>query len=402
MKKMILLMMAFVIMFSLSACGNTSGEKMPETMSNTETKTKENVETSIEQTFAPLKIAIVSGPSGINDGSFNQDIYEGVLAYVEKSPGSSVTSIVGNDEKTETANRLVADIVEEYEVIVCCGYQFEGIAATAQNNPDKKFILVDAFLKDTEGNDIELENVYAMQFAEQESGFFAGMAAALETKTGKVAVINGIAFPSNVNYQYGFECGVKYVNETEGKQVAVVEMPAFAGTDMTGADVGGNYIGSFSDELTGRVLANSLIAKGCDVLFVAAGKSGQGVFEAVKYAEDVKVIGSDVDQFDDGIFGKENIVLTSVLKIMHLNVEKQLYAINDGDFKGGNVILYADTDSTGYVSDPKRCQLSKETIEKMNVAYDLIKNGTIAPAANFNGVTPEDFTTKTVEEAEQK
>lgn len=400
MKKMILLMMAFVIMFSLSACGNTSGEKMPETMSNT--KTKENVETSIEQTFAPLKIAIVSGPSGINDGSFNQDIYDGVLAYVEKSPGSSVTSIVGNDEKTETANRLVADIVEEYEVIVCCGYQFEGIAATAQNNPDKKFILVDAFLKDTEGNDIELENVYAMQFAEQESGFFAGMAAALETKTGKVAVINGIAFPSNVNYQYGFECGVKYVNETEGKQVAVVEMPAFAGTDMTGADVGGNYIGSFSDELTGRVLANSLIAKGCDVLFVAAGKSGQGVFEAVKYAEDVKVIGSDVDQFDDGIFGKENIVLTSVLKIMHLNVEKQLYAINDGDFKGGNVILYADTDSTGYVSDPKRCQLSKETIEKMNVAYDLIKNGTIAPAANFNGVTPEDFTTKTVEEAEQK
>ena len=52
-----------------------------------------------------------------------------------------------------------------------------------------------------------------MNFAEQESGFFAGMAAALETKTNKVAVVNGIAYPSNVNYQFGFESGVNYANK---------------------------------------------------------------------------------------------------------------------------------------------------------------------------------------------
>ena len=58
-----------------------------------------------------------------------------------------------------------------------------------------------------------------MLFAEQEAGFFAGVAAALETKTNKVAVVNGVAFPSNVNYQFGFESGVNYVNEVYGKNV---------------------------------------------------------------------------------------------------------------------------------------------------------------------------------------
>ena len=232
-----------------------------------------------------------------------------------------------------------------------------------------------------------------MQFAEQESGFFVGMAAALETKTGKVAVINGVAVPSNVNYQYGFECGVKYVNETERKNVTIVEMPAFAGTDVTGTLIGGNYIESFSDETTGKVLANTLITRGCDVIFVAAGGSGKGVFEAVKYADGVKVIGCDIDQYDEGVFGKENIVLTSALKVMHSNVEKQLKAIDEGTFKGENVILQANTDSTGYVSVPKRCQLSRSTILKIDAAYELVKSGQLVPAANFNGITPDSFTT---------
>ena len=60
----------------------------------------------------------------------------------------------------------------------------------------------------------------------------------IETKSNKVAVVNGIAYPSNVNYQYGFECGVKYVNETEGKSVELVELPSYAGTDVHGENVG--------------------------------------------------------------------------------------------------------------------------------------------------------------------
>ncbi len=230
-----------------------------------------------------------------------------------------------------------------------------------------------------------------MTFAEQESGFYAGVAAALETKTNKVAVVNGIAYPSNVNYQYGFESGVNYANKNLSTSAEIVEIASYAGTDMTGANVGGNYVGTFADEATGKVVGNALINEGCDILFVAAGGSGNGVFTAAKEATDVKVIGCDVDQYDDGTNGDSNIVLTSVLKVMDKNVEKQLNAVIDGTFGGKNDLLGADTDSTGYVKEEGRQQLSAETITKLDEVYELVKSGTVVPASNFNGILPEDL-----------
>ena len=239
----------------------------------------------------------------------------------------------------------------------------------------------------------EFDNIYAMNFAEQESGFFAGIAAALETTTNKVAVVNGIDFyPSNVNYQFGFESGVNYANKVYGRNVELVELSGYAGTDVTGADVGGNYAGIFADEATGKVIGNALIKQGADIIFVAAGGTGNGVFTAVKEAkDDLKVIGVDVDQYDDGANGSENIVLTSGVKFMAMNIEKALNSVVDGTFKGGNVILYADTDSTGFIKEEGRHQLSEDTLNKLNEAYELVQDGTIVPASNFNEHTPEEF-----------
>lgn len=413
-KKVLALILSSVMAFSLFGCGNSDAQS-----STNEAPAEETTESTDEQEAAPaetpeadaestdetaeadaaeatgdaaLKIAIVSSPSGVDDGSFNEDNYNGILTFIESHPDCTVTPVQETTGDVTAAVQAVADIVADYDVIVCCGFQFAGIATIAQENPDVDFVLVDSFPSDAEGNEVTVDNIYAMQFAEQESGFFAGMAAALETKSNKVAVVNGIAYPSNVNYQYGFECGVKYVNETEGTDVEIVELASYAGTDVTGADVGGNYIGSFADEATGKVVGNALIAEGVDIVFVAAGASGNGVLTAVKEAEGVSFIGCDVDQYDDGANGDANVVLTSALKVMHLNVERSLNSVVDGSFKGANVVLQADTDSTGYVKEDGRCQLSAETISKIDAAYEQVKGGTIVPAANFNGVTPEDFT----------
>jgi basic membrane protein A len=218
------------------------------------------------------------------------------------------------------------------------------------------------------------------------------MAAALSTSTGKVAVVNGIAYPSNVNYQYGFECGVKYANETEGLNVEVVELASYAGTDVTGVNVGGNYVGNFSDEATGKKIGEALIAEGVDIMFVAAGGSGNGVITAAKEAEGVYIIGCDVDQYDDGANGDSNVILTSGLKVMHDTVFNVLNNIKDGLFEGANVTLTAATDSTGYVSEEGRCQLTADAIEKIDAAQAKLKAGDIVPAANFNGITPDTFT----------
>ena len=339
-----------------------------------------------------LKIAIVSSPSGVDDGSFNENNYNGILAFIEAHEGATVTPVKEPTGDVAAAVQAVADIVADYDAIVCCGFQFAGIATLAQENPDVNFILVDSNPTDAEGNEVEVANIYAMTFKEQESGFCAGIAAALETQTGKVAVVNGIAFPSNVNYQYGFESGVNYANKYLGASAEIVELASYAGTDVTGANVGGNYVGNFSDEATGKVVGEALIAEGVDIIFVAAGASGYGVFTAAIEATGVKCIGCDVDQFDDGANGSENIILTSGLKVMDMNVEKQLNAINDGTFAGGNFLLGADTDSTGFVSEDGRHQMSAETVAAITEAFAKVKSGEIVPAANFNGLTSDAFT----------
>ena len=375
MKKFLAAMMCIVMTMSLLVgCGNSGAEE------------------SGEAEATGLKIAIVSSPSGVDDGSFNENNYNGILAFIEAHEGATVTPVREETGDVAAAVQAVADIVADYDAIVCCGFQFAGIATLAQENPDVNFILVDSNPSDAEGAEVEVENIYAMTFKEQESGFCAGIAAAMETKTGKVAVVNGIAYPSNVNYQYGFESGVNYANKNLGTNAEIVELESYAGTDVTGANVGGNYVGNFSDEATGKVVGEALIGQGVDIIFVAAGASGNGVFTAAKEAKDVFCIGCDVDQFDDGANGDANIILTSGLKIMDMNVEKQLNAINDGTFAGGNYLLGADTDSTGYVSAEGRHQLSEDTVKAIDEAFAKVKAGEIVPAANFNELTPDAFT----------
>lgn len=408
MKKLVALALAAVMAFSLAACGsdNSAGSSAPGGGAGTSEASdgaqsldgtaSDAANAGKTEGGAALKIAIVSSPSGVDDGSFNQDNYNGILKFIEENPDSTVTPVREETGDTSAAIQAVADIVADYDVIVCCGFQFAGIGTLAQDNPDTKFVLIDSWPNDAEGvelaQDQAISNVYAAKYAEQESGFYAGMAAALSTTSGKVAVVNGIAYPSNVNYQYGFESGVKYVNETEGKNVEVVELPSYAGEDVTGAKVGGNYVNSFSDEATGKVVGNALIAEGVDIIFVAAGGSGNGVFTAAKEAQGVMVIGCDVDQYDDGANGNSNVVLTSGLKVMHDTVYNVLNTVKDGSFKGANVTLMADTGSTGYVSEEGRCQLSAEAIEKIDAAQKKLEAGEIVPAANFNGITPETFT----------
>ena len=289
----------------------------------------------------PISVCIITS-SGIDDGSFNQDCYNGILEFIDAHDDCTVTDIKESDST----------------------------------------------ITDSEGNAVTLDNVYTMTFKEQEGGFLAGVAAALSTQTDKVAVVNGMPFPSNVNYELGFMSGVNYANENYGTSAECVELPSYAGTDLFGNEVGGNYTGDFTDEAQGKVVGEALIDEGCDVLFVAAGASGNGVFTAAKEADGVYVIGCDVDQFDDGVNGSGNIILTSSLKVMHTNVALQLENIYNGTFAGEDALLGADTDSTGIVTEEGRQQLDDGAIEKLNECYELIKSGDIVPASqeDFQGL----------------
>jgi basic membrane protein A len=370
MRKLFTIVLVLLLAGSLFAGGNRSAS------------------TGASSSSGGLRIGIVT-TSGVDDGSFNQNNYNGILDFQRAYPQARVTAILEPDNGK--AVQAVSDIIADYDILVLPGFQFAGVGVLAQRNPGKRIILVDTYPTDAQGNEVELANVYAMQFKEEESGFFAGIAAALETKTNRVAVVNGIAYPSNVNYQWGFMSGVNYANKYFGSRAEIVELPSYSGTDVTGTVVGGNYIGAFDDEATGKVVGSALINAGVDVMLVAAGASGNGVITAAKEAQGVYIIGCDVDQYDDGVTGSRNVILTSALKIMNTNVTRQLTAIANGTFNGKNELLSATTDSTGFVSAPGRHQLSDSTLSRLNQAYPLVKNGSIVPAANFNGHRPTNF-----------
>ncbi len=391
---LLVLVMAMVMALFIGCSGgdSTDGETDATTEAAKETEaTGDETEEATGEEGAALKIAIVSSPSGVDDGSFNEDNYNGILAFIDENPDATVQAVREPSGDPTASVQAVADIVADYDVIVTPGFQFAGISSIAVDNPDKTFILIDSEPAEVDGQ-TEFDNVYSMTFKEHESGFFAGIAAALETQTNKVAVVNGIAFPSNVNYQFGFEAGVNYANAHLDTDVEIIELASYAGTDVTETNVGGNYVGDFADEAGGKVIGNALIDEGVDIIFVAAGGSGNGVFTAAKEAEaDIKIIGCDVDQFDDGVYGGGNIILTSALKIMAINVERSLNAIKDGSFEGGHALLGADTDSTGYVSADGRHQMSEDTLTALDEAYDLLQAGDIVPPHNFSEETPEDF-----------
>ena len=388
-KKVLLIAFALVLTLGLVACNGDDGDDYNDYQVGNDNG-NDAVTTDVG---AALNIAIVTSPSGVDDGSFNQNNYEGVLAFIANNPDSNVTAV--REPDMDNAISAVEQIVADFDVFVLPGFQNAGITPVAEANPDTKFILVDTFPVDEDGDAVELPNVYAMRFAEQESGFLAGIAAAMETETGNVAFVGGGAIPPVVNYHFGFIGGVTYANANLGTDATIVDLSAFAGDSAVptyiGTDIGGNYIGVFNDPDIGKQVGDALVDAGVDIMFVAAGGSGMGAFAAAAEAEGVMVIGCDVDQFDLG--GDPNVVLTSVLKVMDLNVTAQLEAIANGTFAGGNNTIFAGspTPGTGVVLTEGRQQLSADTIAALEAALTALKDGSVEPAGNFSQFAPTEF-----------
>ena len=143
MKKFLALALASVMAVSLVACGSTNNAATDAESSAAATTTAAATESGSEE--PGLKIAIVSSPSGVDDGSFNQDNYNGVLKFIEENPNATVTPIREETGDSAAAVQAVADVVADYDVIVCCGFQFAGIGNLAQGNPDTKCILIDSW-----------------------------------------------------------------------------------------------------------------------------------------------------------------------------------------------------------------------------------------------------------------
>ena len=355
-KKFSMLTIALAASLGLVACGTGEGDKG--TTTNGEAK---------------IKVGMMTDSGTIDDKSFNQGTWEGIKRYESENGTIEAQYIKPGGEATqdylEAANNL---LTAGNEMIIAPGFKFEEAIGKLQGeNPETKFVILDG---EPEGG--VAENSVAIYFAEQEAGFLAGIAAALETKTGKVGFIGGMVIPAVQKFGYGFVTGVAYANANLGTNVEVADYL---------------YNGTFNDVAGGQAQAGGMYDKGIDVVFVAAGGVGNGVIaEAKQRAEagdDVYVIGVDVDQYEDGIISDgSSVILTSAIKRIDNAAYDKIDELVNGTFTGGQVITM-DAKNDGVGLPAENPNLSEATQQAADEAFELIKNGTIVVPTELDEVT---------------
>ena len=165
-----------------------------------------------------IKVGMVTDTGTIDDKSFNQGTWEGIKE-AEKEFGLETTFMQPNGESESSYLTEIQNLYDSgYKFIVTPGYKFETAIYKAQSQyEDAKFVLIDGEPNDGKDNYLVADNTVAVYFAEEQSGFIAGVAAAVELKTGDFGFIGGMEIPSVKKFNYGFQQGVAYANEHYGQ-----------------------------------------------------------------------------------------------------------------------------------------------------------------------------------------
>lgn len=316
-----------------------------------------------------LKVGMVTDSGTIDDKSFNQGTWDGIIEAEEK---------LGIDKNyMQPAGETEADYLTEiqnlydagYKFIITPGFKFETAIYNAQEKyTDAKFIILDGSPNDGKDNYVVANNTVAIYFAEEQGGFAAGVAAAVELQTGDLGFIGGMELPAVQKFNYGFQQGIAYANEKYGTNVTIKEENIV-------------YSGSFSDTALGQQLAAQMYDRGVKAIFAAAGGVGTGVITEAKTrvvnGEEVWVIGVDSDQYADGIYeGDKSIILTSAIKKINEAAYQMIEAELNDKFPGGQTLKF-DATNDGIGIPAENPNLSDETVAKVNEVLEAIKNGEI-------------------------
>jgi basic membrane protein A and related proteins len=324
-------------------------------------------------------VGMVTDAGTIDDKSFNQGTWEGVLQagkeFKFKTKYLKPSGTTEADYVKEIGNLYDAG----FKFIVCPGFKFEtSIFITQDKYPDAKFVLIDGSPNNGKWDDTRKEkvgpNTVAIFFAEHESGFLAGVAAALQLKEGEIGFIGGMEIPPVQKFNWGFQQGVAYANKNLGTKIT-----------QTAENV--IYQGTFSEVAAGQQLAASMYDKGVKAIFAAAGGVGVGAINEAKTravaGKTAWIIGVDVDQFADGIYDAKagkSIILTSAMKGIKVASFDMIKAEREGSFPGGQTVIFnAKNDGVGIPA--KNPNLSADVQKKVSKVLADLKAGKITVAA---------------------
>ena len=279
------------------------------------------------------EIILITDKGKIDDKSFNQGSWEGVVEFAERE-GISHTYIKPEDASDDGYLQAIDLAVQGgAKVIVTPGFLFEVPVYEAQQKyPDVKFILLDGapHPADDFTPDIK-ENVASILYAEEESGYLAGYAAVMDGKR-DLGFMGGMAVPAVQAFGYGY---------LQGAEDAAKEL----GLPDGSIKVIYHYTGNFEENDTNKATASTMYQEGVEVIFACGGSVGKSVMSAAAEAG-AKVIGVDVDQRYDS-----ETVITSATKGLAASVIQVLESIYKtdswSDYSGKTTVFNATNDGVG-------------------------------------------------------
>ncbi|WP_030233260.1 MULTISPECIES: BMP family lipoprotein [unclassified Streptomyces] len=239
-------------------------------------------------------LAIAYDVGGKGDQSFNDAAYTG-LEKAKQEFGYKTADIEPTEGETDAdkEQRLSSLAKQGYNPVIGVGYAYgTAMKAVAAKYPKTTFGIVDS--------EVEGKNVASLVFAEEQASYLAGVAAAKATKSNVVGFVGGVDIPLIHKFEAGYKQGVQDTNP----KVKVLSQYLTQTAEE----------GGFASPDKGKAAAEGQIEKKADVVYAAAGLSGQGVIEAAAKAK-VWAIGVDSDQYKQEPLAKyKNSILTSALK----------------------------------------------------------------------------------------
>ncbi|NLW79699.1 MAG: BMP family ABC transporter substrate-binding protein [Ruminococcaceae bacterium] len=336
-KTIVALALTFLMALSLVACGTPASSSAPASTpagsSTPESTPASTPESTPESTGGAdgYEIALITDIGTIDDKSFNQGAWEGVVQYAEEN--NITHKYYQPTEKTDDAYLAGIDLAVEggAKIIVTPGYLFEVPIFIAQETyPDVTFILIDGSPHNADYSEfLTADNTVGITYAEEQAGYLAGYAAVKDGNT-KLGFMGGMAVPAVVRFGYGY---------IQGADAAAQEMGLGAGSITMNYYYTGDFVATPEIQ---TMSASWYDNDGVEVIFGCGGAVGNSVMAAAQ-ASDKKVIGVDVDQS-----GESPTVITSAMKELAISVYDTLTNYYAGSFPGGqNLIFSAENDGVG-------------------------------------------------------
>ncbi|MXZ01569.1 BMP family ABC transporter substrate-binding protein [Candidatus Poribacteria bacterium] len=262
--------------------------------------------TGPEPASTPLRVTMIYPSDCVGSAAYCTAFHIGVRV-AEEELGIALTEINGIENDPVATEMLLREAALTSDIILTAGYQMGDVLAhVAPEFPDVKFAIFDVVL--------DIPNVASVNYKSNEGSFLVGAIAALKSESNKIGYIGGADVPLLHEFEAGYVAGIQAVNPDAEITVEYIS------EDATG----------FNLPERAKELALSQYANGIDVIYVAAGGSGQGVLEAAQ-AEQKFIIWVDAN----GNHLAPGLVLTSMTKEIPASVERIIRETVEGNFTAG-------------------------------------------------------------------